>query len=187
MASAFDISVDWLLRPEIEGKFCDSPNDRGGRTKWGISQRSYPKLNIAALTRDEAKEIYRRDFWDAPNLILGKIAPLPLQMVLLGGAVNHGQTAMARLFQAELNRLGGAKKIKVDGHVGPQTRGKLYAITQYDRDRELDVAQAVLWARLKLYRAIVDKRPADLPNLRHWCTRLALLGETLIQAHLDRT
>ena len=32
-------------------------------TKYGISQKSYPNLNIAALTEAQAIEIYRRDFW----------------------------------------------------------------------------------------------------------------------------
>src|SRR3990167_2821806 len=47
-----------------EGGYTNDPNDPGGETNWGISKRSYPDLDIKALTRDEAKVIYKRDFWD---------------------------------------------------------------------------------------------------------------------------
>ena len=48
-----------------EAGYVNDPNDPGGETKWGISKRTYPDLNIASLTRDDARLIYRRDFWNA--------------------------------------------------------------------------------------------------------------------------
>ncbi|CAB4180604.1 Protein of unknown function DUF847 [uncultured Caudovirales phage] len=36
----------------------------GGLTKYGISQRSYPKLDIAKLTPADAAAIYKKDYWD---------------------------------------------------------------------------------------------------------------------------
>jgi lysozyme family protein len=47
-----------------EGGYVDHPDDPGGETKYGISKRSYPEVNIAALTLDKAKAIYREDYWD---------------------------------------------------------------------------------------------------------------------------
>ena len=46
-----------------EGELSNHPADKGGLKKYGISQRAYPALDIAALTLDTAKEIYRRDYW----------------------------------------------------------------------------------------------------------------------------
>ena len=46
-----------------EGGDADDPRDPGGRTRWGISQRTYPTLDIRRLTRTEAIALYRRDFW----------------------------------------------------------------------------------------------------------------------------
>lgn len=40
------------------------PGDPGGGTKFGISQRAYPKLDIENLTLAEAHEIYVRDYWN---------------------------------------------------------------------------------------------------------------------------
>lgn len=37
--------------------------DSGGPTKYGISQRSYPTLDIKNLTLDQAKAIYYEDYW----------------------------------------------------------------------------------------------------------------------------
>ena len=38
--------------------------DASGETKYGISSRSYPAIDIASLTLEDAKAVYRLDFWD---------------------------------------------------------------------------------------------------------------------------
>lgn len=52
----------------IEGGYVNDPADPGGETKFGISKRRYPDLNIAALTLDQAKAIYLRDYWNSHGL-----------------------------------------------------------------------------------------------------------------------
>ena len=46
-----------------EGGLADRPlsEDPGGLTKYGISQRSYPGLDIRNLTIGEAERIYKKD------------------------------------------------------------------------------------------------------------------------------
>jgi lysozyme family protein len=39
----------------------------GGLTKYGISQKAYPKLDIANLTPADAAAIYKRDYWNKIN------------------------------------------------------------------------------------------------------------------------
>ena len=51
-----------------EGGYVNDPKDPGGETNMGISKRSYPDLDIKALTRDEAVAIYFRDFWEKYHL-----------------------------------------------------------------------------------------------------------------------
>jgi lysozyme family protein len=46
-----------------EGGFVENSADPGGATKFGISAREYPDLDIAHLTRDAAVAIYYRDWW----------------------------------------------------------------------------------------------------------------------------
>lgn len=48
----------------IEGGYVNDPRDPGGETKFGLSTRAYPNLDIAKLTLEEAKLIYQRDYWD---------------------------------------------------------------------------------------------------------------------------
>jgi lysozyme family protein len=71
----FDDYFDRLIGSE--GGYSKSPDDPGNwtggvkgcgkllGTKFGIAANTYPDLDIAGLTLDQAKAIYRRDWWDA--------------------------------------------------------------------------------------------------------------------------
>ncbi|MBK8752351.1 MAG: peptidoglycan-binding protein [Candidatus Competibacteraceae bacterium] len=96
---------------EEEGGFADTQGDPGGKTKYGISQRAYPKLHIAELTREDAQAIYRRDYWIP---IHGDELPYGLDLLMLDGAINQGVTTAVTLLQRAL-------RIKDDGIIGPET------------------------------------------------------------------
>ncbi len=57
----FEKAFQYLI--QNEGGYVFNKNDPGGETKFGISKRSYPALNIKELTLEDAKKIYYRDFW----------------------------------------------------------------------------------------------------------------------------
>ena len=105
----FERAVEFILR--FEGEISDDPNDSGGLTKYGISQKSYPDLDVRALTRTEAVEIYRRDFWARCKC---DQIPAPLAIILFDSAVNQGPTAAIRMFQKALG-------VTVDGKIGAET------------------------------------------------------------------
>lgn len=65
MAADFDpIFLDAVNRVlSHEGGYVCLPEDPGGETNFGISKRQYPELDIKKLTRDDAIEIYFRDYW----------------------------------------------------------------------------------------------------------------------------
>ncbi|ACC76164.1 glycosyl hydrolase 108 family protein [Paraburkholderia phymatum] len=80
-------------------------------TKYGISAKAYPNLDIANLTLDDAEAIYRRDYWGA---VSGDALPWVFALLTFDCAVNQGQpTARVTLQQA----LG----VAVDGNIGPVT------------------------------------------------------------------
>jgi lysozyme family protein len=83
--SNFDAA--FLLVVGAEGGYVNNSIDPGGETKYGISRRAYPDLNIAALTIDDAKEIYRRDYW-APLGLDAK--PWGTALLKFDAAVNQG-------------------------------------------------------------------------------------------------
>ena len=83
----------------IEGGYSNDPKDPGGETQFGISKRSYPDVDIKALTLDGAKAIYKRDYWDK---IKGDQLPYPLNMFMFDAAVNQGVTPAVTLLQKTL-------------------------------------------------------------------------------------
>jgi len=80
--SAFEIVVG------IEGNYSDDPKDPGGETKYGISKRAHPSLDIANLTLEDAKAIYKREYWDVLGL---DNEPWYVQLMLFDMSVNQGQ------------------------------------------------------------------------------------------------
>ena len=107
--SDFDRAFDLLM--ESEGGYSNDKNDPGGETIFGISKRAYPQEDMLFLTLDRAKEIYRRDYWDA---IRADDLPYPMNILIFDAAVNQGKKAAVRMLQEAL-------KIKQDGVIGQQT------------------------------------------------------------------
>lgn len=70
-----------------EGGYVNDPNDPGGETKYGISKRSHPQLDIANLTEADAKAIYERDYWQASG---ADELLWPLSLAHFDSAVNAG-------------------------------------------------------------------------------------------------
>jgi len=50
--------------PREDGGYTNDPSDPGGETKWGISKKAHPELNIKELTIAEALNIYKKDYYD---------------------------------------------------------------------------------------------------------------------------
>lgn len=107
----FDTAFDRLLGHE--GSYVDNPVDPGGETNWGISKRSYPDIDIRNLTRNEAKAIYLKDFWNP----LGLAHPA-IKFQVFDFAVNSGIQTAIRKLQAAIG-------VADDGHWGPQSAAKL--------------------------------------------------------------
>lgn len=85
MDADFVKAVEFVLAHE--GGYVNDPDDSGGETKFGISKKSYPKLDIKNMTVELAKAIYRRDFWLANSCDMLK---WPLNLVVFDTAVNLG-------------------------------------------------------------------------------------------------
>lgn len=114
----FDQAFDRLMGHE--GGYVNHPADPGGETNWGISKRSYPAVDIARLTREQAKTIYRRDFWD----VVGECHPA-IKFQVFDFAVNSGISTAIRKLQAALG-------VADDGVFGPISRRALQAADTND-------------------------------------------------------
>jgi len=112
-----------------EGGYSTDPSDpgnwTGGRcgqgrcngTKYGIAAGSHPDLDIAALTLDGAKTIYRQEYW---NLLRADELPAALALLVFDAAVNSGVSRAVKWLQAAL-------RVKVDGIFGRETMAAVKA------------------------------------------------------------
>ncbi len=103
-----------------EGGYVNDPRDAGGETKYGISKRSYPQLDIAALTLDQAKAIYRRDYWDRMH---ADGLPANVAMQVFDGAVHSGIETSLRWLQKAVG-------VAQDGVVGKITLSAINAMRE---------------------------------------------------------
>ena len=103
-----------------EGGAVHDPDDPGGETKYGISKRSYPAVDIASLTKEQAIAIYHRDWWDAYGLERLVAVDRPACAgKLLNLGVNMGMTHAVRCLQRAVRAC--QQPVKEDGLLGTQT------------------------------------------------------------------
>ena len=82
---AFEVALNFVLK--WEGGYVNDPRDSGGETKFGISKKAYPNLDIKNLTQQQAGEIYRSDYWEKAGC---EGISTPLNLVVFDTAVNCG-------------------------------------------------------------------------------------------------
>lgn len=110
-----------------EGGYVNDPRDPGGETKYGISKRAYPFADIKNLTIDQAKAIYRTDYWN--KLHLDEL-PECVRFDLFDAAVNSGVSAAAKFLQR-------AAGTTADGVIGKLTIAAANSIDPYMLDKRL--------------------------------------------------
>lgn len=111
--TAFDRAWAFIQRDDVEGgsRFVDDPQDPGGATRWGISQRSYPREDIRNMTETRAKFLFKRDYWDVCHC---DALPEPIAIALADSSFNQGPAKAVQLLQEALG-------VHADGIVGRNT------------------------------------------------------------------
>ena len=142
----FKMQIDYIVDHWEGTKYENHPNDKGGPTKFGITSKDYPNLDIRNLTRSQAIDIYWENYWKR-----GKIGLLPsrIQFMQFGGTINFGVTGQIKVLQE-------AAGVTKDGSLGPVTLEaaknvspqKLYnaQVARYDRIVANDASQKVFYA-----------------------------------------
>lgn len=153
----FDKAIAFVLTNE--GGYSDDPGDAGGKTKYGISQKSYPHLDIQNLTRDQAIAIYRKDFWAPYQDFEDAVATKMLDM-----AVNMGHKQAVQILQRAL-RCCGATHIIDDGILGPLTR-QAVAIAHPEL-----LLIALRSESAGFYRLLAAQNPHNQKFLKGWLNR----------------
>lgn len=97
----FSKAFEFVMKWEGGSLITKDPDDPGGTTKYGITKRSYPSLNIEKLTEEDAKSIYFQDYWRKSGADIQKA---PIGIVIFDTAVNLGVSRARRLaIQAEFD------------------------------------------------------------------------------------
>jgi lysozyme family protein len=156
MLTEFNDIIEVVLHHE--GGYVNDPDDPGGETNFGIAKRSHPDVDIANLTKDGAKEIYKEHYWDR-----NKVESLSedLRHIYFDMCVNQGRGRAVKILQQAANAKGAG--LKVDGGMGPMTIAAMDGV-------ELDRVRAY---RVKYYADLVTRKP-DLEKFYFGWFRRAL-------------
>lgn len=155
----FEKAFEYVI--ENEGGYVHDPQDSGGETKYGISKRSYPSLNIKELTLEDAKEIYHRDFW-----LKGKfeeITDINVAIKLFDLSVNVGMTQSNRLIQRALRSVG--EVVTEDGIIGPIT------LAAVNKSPTRELLAALKSEAAGYYRLLAQANPGQKKFLNGWLNR----------------
>lgn len=140
----------------VEGGKFNHPNDPGGFTNMGLTQRDYPNLDLHNLTRKQADDIFYKDYWK--KSAASKL-PYPVYISYFDSVVNTGVGRANKLLQKAVN-------VDQDGKVGPKT---LDAVKKYKDPLQLaiDVANN----KQQFYTLLAAKNERYRPFLRGWTRR----------------
>ena len=135
---------------QFEGGWSNNPNDPGGATMKGVTQRTYNQYLGRQASQDELRNIsdaevaaiYRKLYWDE---CLGDALADGLDFALFDAAVNTGPREASRLLQRVVG-------VTADGVLGAKS---LAAVNEYIAERGLPkLIDAYTEARQAFYRLL---------------------------------
>lgn len=155
----FEKAIEIILNHE--GGHINDPLDRGGETKFGICKRSYPNIDITNLTVEQAKSIYKHDFWDTKQY--QNIESIDICNKIFDLSINMGDHQATKLIQRALRAIG--TFIIEDGVFGKTT------LTSVNKSSEKELLAALRSEAAGYYRALVASDNTQLRFLQGWLAR----------------
>lgn len=152
----FNIAITKTLVHEGGATITHDADDRGGLTKYGISQKAYPEIDIESLTEEQAKEIYKRDYWDMVKA--DQISSQEIAASIFDFAVNAGPGTAIKAAQRAAN-------VASDGVLGPVSIGALNGM-----DGTLFKYRYAL-EKIRHYRDVVTRNSSQRKFLLGWINR----------------
>ena len=149
--TAFNITI------KFEGGYVNNKKDSGGETKYGISKKSYPNVDIKNLTLNQAKEIYKKDYWDRFNG--DNILSQDIANNIFDTSVNIGVRRAVKLAQKQLG-------IKSDGILGKVT---LKYLNEFDSLYFVDLYK---YSRIRFYTLLCRIYPKNKIFFFGWVNRV---------------
>lgn len=146
--------------------FSNHPADKGGPTKFGITQKTLSRYRgyavsaeeVANLTEPEAIQVYLKLFVNDPKF--NQIENEPLAALIVDSGVQHGQKRAARFLQRSIG-------VKADGIIGPIT------LRAVNGAKPKTVYKNVLARRIKFYGRIITSNHSQAVFAAGWMNRIA--------------
>ncbi|PHR15250.1 MAG: hypothetical protein COA41_16650 [Sphingopyxis sp.] len=170
-----DALIDQIIA--LEGDFSNHPADRGGPTRWGITE-AVARLHgyigdMRHFPREQAAAIYKRKYWLRPGFDRVALLAPSISTELFDTGINMGTSTATVFLQRALNALNrnarDYREISVDGKIGSKTLNALSAFLSKRSGKGqqvlLKAIEALQGAR---YIEIAEKRPANEAFLYGW-------------------
>jgi lysozyme family protein len=158
MGKAFNAMVKNIIEREGGSKITRDPDDPGGTTRFGISQRAHKDVDIENLTYDKASDIYYEHYYKPAKT---RSFPIDLQEIYLDMVVNMGYSRAVKVVQRAVNAKGA--DLIVDGKLGPKTLGAV-------KDKNLEPERLTAY-RVVYYVELCKKRPSMWKYYFGWYRR----------------
>ena len=174
---AFSHALAFVLARE--GGYVNDPTDKGGETKYGISDKrdgladgktdvdgdGKPDTRIKDLTEEQAGQIYFRDYW-YPSYC--SEWPDGISLFVFDSAVQHGAKKAIQLLQDAVG-------VTADGIVGQKTRTAVASA-----DAEWLLTRCFL-RRSRYYADIIKSNASQGKYLNGWFNRLYELANACLE------
>lgn len=158
--ATFEKSIENILKHE--GGYVNDKDDPGKETRYGISKRQYPNIDIKTLNIEQAKEIYKKDYWY--KMKLDEVFNDEVAEKIFDIGVNMGVSQAGKIVQEACNLLDDC--LKVDGLIGSKT---IYAINKINHQKAL--LKLIIYLRVVKYFKIIERNPVLKKFLNGWLIR----------------
>lgn len=173
----FDLEAQLDALVQREGGYVNHPADRGGPTRWGITEQVARAFGYTGAMKDlpvaRAKDIYRERYWEDPNF--DEVADRYPEVAeeLFDTGVNMGTSVASKFLQRGLNLMnrgaGDYPDILADGRIGKITISTLdrYKAKRGSRGGEV-LRKTLNGFQLERYAAIVEANPSQEAFMYGW-------------------
>jgi len=170
------MTVDEIIQDIIkkEGGYVNNKSDRGGPTKYGITQATLSTWlgrratieDVKKLTKEQATKIYYNKYY-----LDTKIDKLPkeIQHIIFDITVNSWIKVATIILQKSINSLNDDSAIIIDGRLGIQTINAANRLIAAGRAK--DLINRIVDLRIDFYNSIVDNNKSQAVFLAGWLNR----------------
>jgi lysozyme family protein len=159
----FELAIQVVLH--FEGtRLVNDPNDHGGLTFCGLTQKNYPDFDWAEPTVSKAIAFYQTRLWLAHGF--DKIEDPILSTKVFDQFVNFGNVLILQRALALYT-----PTIKADGILGPKTIATLNSIGPTTDANAQAFVSRLCTSQLNRYRSIIANDPTQIEFKQGWFTR----------------